>query len=149
MALTPEQQKVEVAIRAICEDNKFATVEDITNRVPLSRQTVLDNVDIVVAEHNYIQSQHVGKAKVYYVTEFKLEPIRTSDTDAVIRLESETDADYAEVRTAPKYSEFDFEVHWYDYQLNEIENHVPTDAELGQVVGRYATKPVTIKFYAK
>ncbi|KTG30333.1 hypothetical protein [Haloferax profundi] len=148
MTLTAAQQKIEVAIRSICEDNKFATVEDITNRVPLSRQAVLDNVDIVAAEHDYIQYKHVGEAKVYYVTDFKLEPIRTNDTDAVVRLESDTDADYAEVRTAPKYSEFDFGVHWYDYKLNEIENHVPTDTELGQVMSRYATTPVTLKFYS-
>ncbi|WP_410766326.1 hypothetical protein [Haloferax sp. DFSO60] len=147
MALTAEQQKIEIAIRSICEGNQFATVEDITNRVPLSRQAVLDNVDIVAAEHDYIRHQHVGEAKVYYVTEFKLDPIRTNDTDAVIRLESDTDADYAEVRRTPEYSDFDFEVHWYDYKLNEIEKHVPTDVELGQVMGRYATSPVTIKFY--
>ncbi|WP_416840051.1 hypothetical protein [Haloferax sp. DFSO52] len=147
MALTAEQQKIEAAIRSICEGSQFATVEDITNRLPLSRQAVLDNVDIVAAEHGYIQSQHVGEATVYYVTEFKLDPIRTTDTDAVIRLESDTDADYAEVRAAPNYSDFDFEVHWYDYKLNELENHVPTDVELGQVMGRYATSPVAIKFY--
>ncbi|WP_411964478.1 hypothetical protein [Haloferax sp. YSMS24] len=149
MALTADQQKIEVAIRAICEDTQFATVEDITNRVPLSRQAVLDNVETVAAEHDYIQHQHAGKAKVYYVTEPNLEPIRTPDTDAVVRLESDTDAAYAEVRTAPTYSDFDFEVHWYDFKLNEIETHVPSDVELGQVMGRYATTPVTIKFYSK
>lgn len=147
MPLTADQQKIEVAIRSICEDKQFATVEDITNRVPLSRHAVLDNVDIVAAEHNHIQSKHVGEAKVYYVTEFKLGDIRTTATDAVIRLESDTEADYAEVRTAPKFSEFDFEVHWYDYKLNEIETHVPTDTELGHVMSRYATSPVAIKFY--
>ncbi|WP_231727920.1 hypothetical protein, partial [Haloferax profundi] len=118
-------------------------------RVPLSRQAVLDNVDIVAAERNYIEYQHVGETRVYYVTEFKLDPIRTTNTDAVVRLESDTDAAYAEVRTAPKYSDFDFEVHWYDFELNEIENHVPDDNELGQVMSRYATTPVTIKFHSK
>lgn len=147
MALTADQQDIEVAIRAICETKQFATVEDITNHVPLSRQAVLDDVDVVADECAYVRPRQVGETTVYYVTDFKLDPIRTADTDAAIRLESDTEADYAEVRKAPTYSDFDFEVHWYDFRLNELENHVPTDAELGQVMGRYATTPVSLKFY--
>jgi hypothetical protein len=146
MALSANQLQIEEAIRHLCLTEPFVTIEDITKRVPLSRQTVLDNVDAILAERPDIKERTVGQANVYYIEEQTMEALWSEQTESTYRLDSRSEAGFAELRRAPEEDEFDFHVHWYDHDFDELEDYIPTDSELGQAMGGWESEPVAIKF---
>lgn len=147
--LTENQQAIEGAIRMNCTGEKpFTTVGEIADTVPFSDQTVLNNIDEVVATRDDIDSRTVGQANVYYVKSNLMDEIWREDTqDTVTLFDTPGQAAYVEIRNAPDSSAFDFEAHWYDYQVNELDGYVPTGEEMGRAIVSYGSDPVAIKFY--
>lgn len=148
MELTLNQQKIRNTIRSVCQEEPFATAADIADELSLSKQTVLNNIDAVVAHDPDISTRQVGQANLYYVDRNPINDIRTDETEAIVRIFTTSGpATYAELRHANESSEFDYVVHWYDHEPSELESYVPSDTEIGQAASMEATRPVAIKYY--
>lgn len=129
-------------------DKPFTSISEIADSVSFSEQTVLNNIDEVVATRDDIVSQTVGQANVYYIKSNRMDEIWREDTEDTATLFHTTgQASYVEIRNAPVSSEFDFETHWYDNNVTVIEGYMPTDEEIGVAMLSYGSDPVSIKFY--
>ena len=129
-------------------EKPFTTISEIADTGPFSEQTVLNNIDDVVATRDDIESRTVGQANVYYVKSNRMDEIWREDTqDTATLFDTPGQAAYVEIRNAPDSSEFDFEAHWYDNDVTEIDSYIPTDEEMGRAILSYGSDPVSIKFY--
>lgn len=146
MGLSENQEKVEMGIRTLCANEPhFCTVEDIANQLGLAKQTVRNNIDEVVAARDDIGVRQVGQADVYYIRTDRMADIWTDKTESVTRLPRDSNAEYAEMRRAPDESQFDFEVHWYDYRTNELESYSPSPQDVGEATMAWWSEPVSFK----
>lgn len=146
MGLTPNQEQIESWIRSLCSSEPgFCTIEDIHEQVNLSKQTIHNNIEAVVEARDDIGVKQVGQANVYYLRTNRMDNIWREDTESVTRLFGRTEAEYAELRRAPDESQFDFEVHWYDYKADELESYSPSPKEVGEVTMAWWSEPVAIK----
>lgn len=147
MELTDNQERIEIAIRGLCTTEPIATAAEIADEVSLSKQAVLDNVDEVLEANGDIAEREVGQAKVYYVNANRMDELMGEDVENVVRLRGDGHATYSALHKLPEDDRFDYEVCWYDYELNELDEYFPSKREMGQAMAAQATRPVRIKYY--
>lgn len=148
MPLTDTQEQIERALRLICADEPIATAQEIADETPFSRVTVHENMDEILEERGDLEMREVGQAKVYYVAKHRMEELAGENVESVHNLvDVNGQASYAVVSEAEEDSDYDYQVRWYNYGLEELETYVPTDEQLGNVLGSYALDPVRIQSY--
>lgn len=145
MELTETQEQIASAIRILCGDEPFCTIADIADYTGLAKKTVHNNIHEVMEKRGALGSRKVGQANVYYQKQSRFDDIGDDDTESIIRLFSNSEAEYAEVRRAPETSDFDYFVRWYDWEGKELNGYHPTNEQVGRVVGAYAEEPVSIR----
>ncbi|NHN41842.1 HTH domain-containing protein [Halorubellus sp. JP-L1] len=146
MSLTESQEGIEMGIRTLCAgEPHFCTVEDIATQLDISKQTVRNNIDDVEEARDDIGVRQVGQADVYYIRTDRMEDVWTEETKSVVRLSRDSKADYAELRRTADDSQFDYEIHWYDYKTNELESYSPSPEDVGKATEMWWSEPVAIK----